>query len=74
MLVQQTRRFRRGKGQEHLRQDGREQRWPADAGRIPQGLPAGRRAVEDVGPLMRNVTVENVSDGGRYVNGPSDIM
>lgn len=53
LLVQPTGRLGRREGQEHLRQDGREQRRPAHPGWVPQGLPAGRGAVEDARALIR---------------------
>jgi hypothetical protein len=51
VFVQPAGRLGRGPRQEHFRQDGREQRRPADAGRVPQGVPAGRGAVQNAGPL-----------------------
>lgn len=43
---------RGGEGEEHIREDGREQRRAADAGGIPEGLPSGRGAVEDARSLI----------------------
>ena len=52
VLEQQAGGQRGRAGEKHIRQDGREQRRAADAGRVPQGLPAGRGAVQDAGALI----------------------
>lgn len=51
VLVQPARGLGRGARQEHLRQDGREQRPAVDARGVPQGVLAGRGAVQDAGAV-----------------------
>lgn len=53
VFVEQAGGFCGGPCEEHLRQNGREQRRPAHTGRVPQGLSAGRGTVQDARPLMR---------------------
>ena len=36
-------------------QDGREQRRSPDGGGVPEGLPPGRRAIQDAGPQRHHV-------------------
>jgi len=52
VFEQQTGRQRRGESEEHIREDGREQRRAADAGRVPEGLPPGRGTVKDARSLI----------------------
>lgn len=51
MLVQSAGRFGRRTSEEHLRQNGREQRRTAHPGRIPERVFAGRGTVQNAGTL-----------------------
>lgn len=52
MLIQPAGRLGWRASQKHLWQNGREQRWSADSGRISQGLPPRWRALQDACPIM----------------------
>lgn len=52
VFEQQTGGQRGGEGEEYIREDGREQRRAADAGRVPEGLPSGRGAVKNARSLI----------------------